>query len=59
MLSWFIAGKVLQKTTLSRRDVRVYDRWIVPWISALESVWAPPIGQSLVAIAEPVAPKPL
>lgn len=52
VLSWFIAGKVLRKSTLTRRDVRMYDRWVVPWISALESVWVPPFGQSLVAIAE-------
>jgi SAM-dependent methyltransferase len=52
VISWFIAGKVLRKTTLSRRDVQLYDRWIVPWISALESVWVPPFGQSLIAISE-------
>jgi SAM-dependent methyltransferase len=51
VLSWFIAGKMLHKTTLSRRDVRVYDRWVVPWISAFEALWIPPFGQSLVAIA--------
>ena len=52
IVSWFIAGKILRKTTLSRRDVLFYDRWVVPWISALEAHWVPPFGQSLIAVAE-------
>jgi SAM-dependent methyltransferase len=52
IISWFIAGRLLRKTTLSRRDVHLYDRWIIPWISAVESLWVPPFGQSLIAITE-------
>jgi SAM-dependent methyltransferase len=52
VLSWFIAGRVLRRRTLSPRDVRTYDRWVVPWMVKLESMHAPPIGQSLLAIAE-------
>ncbi len=52
VVTWFIAGRVLRKTTLSRRDVQLYDRWVVPWLAALESLSAPPFGQSLVAIAQ-------
>jgi hypothetical protein len=52
ILSWFIAGKLLRKTTLSRRDVQLYDRWMIPWISAIESLWVPPFGQSLIAVSE-------
>lgn len=51
-LPWFFAGKILRKRTLSRRNVQLYDAWIVPWISTLESRWRPPFGQGLVAIAE-------
>ena len=51
-LTWFIAGRILRKRTLSPRGVQLYDRWVVPWLSALERVSAPPVGQSLVAIAE-------
>jgi hypothetical protein len=50
IVTWFIAEKVLRKTTLSRRDVQLYDRWVVPWLAALESLVPPPFGQSLVAI---------
>jgi FkbM family methyltransferase len=49
--AWWLAGRVLRRTTVKPGDARVYDRWVVPWVRALESRWAPPIGQSLLAIA--------
>ena len=49
--SWFITGRVLQRRTLKPRDVQLYDRWVVPWISRLERFWEPPVGQSLIAVA--------
>jgi hypothetical protein len=52
ILSWFVAGRVLRKRTLSASDVRLYDRWVVPWVSRIEKVIPPPSGQSLLAIAE-------
>lgn len=52
VVTWFIAGRVLRKTTLLPRDVQFYDRWVVPWLAGLESLAAPPLGQSLVAIAQ-------
>jgi len=51
VFAWFIAGKVLGKTSLRVRDTRLYDRWVVPWISTLERYWEPPLGQSLLAVA--------
>ncbi len=49
--AWWLSGRVLRKRTVSARDARVYDRWMIPWIAALERVWTPPAGQSLIAIA--------
>jgi hypothetical protein len=49
--SWFLAGRVLRRRTLRASDVRFYDRWIVPWLSKLERMWEPPLGQNLLAIA--------
>ena len=49
--SWFIAGRVLRRRTLSASDVRLYDRLVVPWCSKIERLWEPPVGQSLLAIA--------
>jgi SAM-dependent methyltransferase len=51
VLSWFVAGRVLRKRTLSPGDVRLYDRWVVPWMSRVERVWSPPGGQNLIAVA--------
>lgn len=51
VIAWFLAGKVLRKRALRPADYRLYDRWVVPWVSKLEQKWEPPLGQSLIAIA--------
>lgn len=52
IFSWLLAGRVLRLRTLNRGPVLFYDRWIVPWLSAVERWWEPPLGQSLIAIAQ-------
>lgn len=56
VLAWFLAGRVLRRTTLDAASVRFYDRAVIPWLSAIEDRVPPPIGQSLLAICttEPV-----
>jgi SAM-dependent methyltransferase len=49
--AWYLAGRILRQTTLRPGSVRFYDRWVVPWWSKLEEKWAPPVGQSLLAVA--------
>jgi len=49
--AWWLSGRVLRRRTVSARDARIYDRWVVPWVAALERVWTPPLGQSLIAVA--------
>ena len=49
--AWWLSGRVLRRRTVSARDARLYDRWMIPWIAALERVWTPPAGQSLIAVA--------
>jgi SAM-dependent methyltransferase len=49
--AWFMAGRVLNRTTLGRSQVRFYDRWVIPWLSRIEEIIHPPIGQSLFLIA--------
>lgn len=51
VVAWFAAGRIMHRTTLGRRQVRVYDRWVIPWLRRIESRFHPPIGQSLLAIA--------
>jgi len=50
ILTWFLAGRILRRKTLRPGQVRLYDRWVVPWASRIEQFWNPPLGQSLLAI---------
>ena len=50
ILAWYVAGRILKKTSLGGAEVGLYDRWAIPVISRLESIWSPPVGQSLLAI---------
>ena len=52
VLPWFITGRILRRTTLRSRDVRLYDRWVIPWALRLERIVPPPFGQSLLAIGQ-------
>lgn len=51
VFAWFFSGTILRRKTISRRQARLYDRLVIPWLRRLESVIHPPIGQSLLAIA--------
>jgi SAM-dependent methyltransferase len=51
VLAWFVAGKILRRTTLTPKAVRLYDRFVIPLVIALENALEPPLGQSLLAIA--------
>jgi hypothetical protein len=50
--AWFMAGRIFRKTNIAASDARTYDRFVVPWLSRLESIVPPPIGSNLVAIAK-------
>lgn len=49
--AWFVSGRIFRRSTLTRAQVRFYDRRVIPWLRALEGRFQPPIGQSLLAIA--------
>lgn len=49
--AWFVSGRIFRRSTLSRAQVRFYDRWVIPWLRAVERGFQTPIGQSLLAIA--------
>lgn len=49
--AWWLSGKVLRRTTVGAREAAWYDRWVIPWVRALESLASPPLGQSLLAVA--------
>lgn len=52
MAAWGLYSKLLKRTTISPTDVRLYDRWVVPVVSRIEGWIEPPIGQSLIAVAQ-------
>jgi 2-polyprenyl-3-methyl-5-hydroxy-6-metoxy-1,4-benzoquinol methylase len=51
VLAWYVAGRIMKKTSLTPGEVGIYDRLAIPLISRVESLWSPPIGQSLFAVA--------
>jgi SAM-dependent methyltransferase len=51
VLSWFLAGRVFRRRTITARDVALYDRVVMPWVTAVERWWEPWVGQSIIAIA--------
>jgi SAM-dependent methyltransferase len=51
ILPWLIAGKLFRITTLGHKQMRIYDRLVIPVMKRLESLREPFIGQSLLAIA--------
>jgi hypothetical protein len=56
-LAWWWTFRVLKQRSFNLGSVRLFDRGIFPVSSFLERrVMRPPIGQSLVAIAEAVQP---
>jgi SAM-dependent methyltransferase len=50
--AWFLLGRILSNRTISAWQIRVYDRLVIPWLSRIESIKPPPVGQSLVAVAQ-------
>jgi len=52
MVPWWISGRLLRARTLAPTTVAAYDRWVVPFLVALEGVCPPPLGQSLLLVAE-------
>ena len=50
ILTWFVAGKVLRRTSIGKPETRLYDRLVVPIAAAIEDRVPVPIGQSLIAI---------
>lgn len=58
VLAWWASGRILRKRTLRPGAVRLYDRWAIPVIRAVEELVPPPVGQSLFAVARrPQSPR--
>ncbi len=51
ILPWFVAGRLLKRKSISDREARAFDRFVVPITAAIEDRVEMPIGQSILAVA--------
>lgn len=51
VIAWFVAGRILRKSTIREREVLLYDRFVIPWVARLERLMPMPVGQTLIAVA--------
>ena len=49
---WWINAHILKREAQSERQIEIFDRYLVPPMSAAERLMPPPLGQSLLAILE-------
>jgi 2-polyprenyl-3-methyl-5-hydroxy-6-metoxy-1,4-benzoquinol methylase len=49
-LGWWVNAKVLKKTEQSEKQIRTFDRFIVPRLAWIEDRVEPPFGQSLFVV---------
>jgi len=47
---WWVNSRVFRREAQSERQIRIFDRCVVPWMSRLEAIAPPPFGQSLFAV---------
>lgn len=47
---WWMNARVFRREIQSERQIEIFDRWVVPWLSRLEAAVPPPFGQSLFAV---------
>lgn len=56
---WLLNGKVLRHTESSQTQVRIFDRFFVPWVEPLERILPPPFGLSLIAVGRRLGRDPM
>jgi SAM-dependent methyltransferase len=49
---WWINAHILKREAQSERQIEIFDRYVVPPMSAIERIIWPPFGQSLLAVLE-------
>ncbi len=49
---WFLNNRVLKRNKESISQVLFFDRYIVPWLKAIENILHPPFGLGLIAICK-------
>ena len=49
---WWANSHVFRREAQSVRQIRIFDRWVVPWQARMESLAPPPFGQSLLVVLD-------
>lgn len=52
ILGWLLNNRIIKRQEESPAQISLYSRFVVPWLSTLESLVRPPLGLSLVCIAK-------
>ncbi len=52
IIPWWLKYCVLKSNQMEPAAVRLYDRWVVPISRALERLITPPVGKSIILVAE-------
>jgi SAM-dependent methyltransferase len=52
IFGWFLNNRILKLNAESLMQVKLFDTFVVPWLSVVERAVRPPFGLSIVAIAE-------
>jgi SAM-dependent methyltransferase len=53
LFGWWWHGRILKSTKIPEGGTRLFDR-LVPFLSGVESIFHPPVGQSLIVVGEKV-----
>jgi SAM-dependent methyltransferase len=51
-LGWWWNARITKRLTQSDSQIHLFDHYIVPWASRLEAMCPPPVGQSLLVVAQ-------
>ena len=49
---WGASSLLIRQPAVTGWQIAIFDRWVAPWLSRLESVRPPPFGQTLFAVLE-------
>lgn len=52
LFSWYLYSKILKSAKVKEERILLYDKLFIPLLSRLEDIINPPLGQSLLIIAE-------
>jgi len=52
VFGWFLNNRLLKRQEESPAQVLLFDKFIAPWMKAIEQIRRPPFGLSLIAIGE-------